>query len=270
MDSGCLAPSSKARQWISVVMSGVAVFTMGGLCFGFDSIYPILYSGGAFLDYCPAEQAEQCAARPIETRQTKCCDDQLSAFVKLTSVSLFGADGVAVVYGELIDRAGPRWCMSIALVLAWLGLGLVSFNASLGAAQRDWMWNVAFPLIGNAGPGIFMSVLSFGEVYPHLGPTITPLAASMFDGSAFVFLLWKVLFQALHLPLSLIASFWLVLAVCLGCFTWSLLLSRSQTERMRAEHAQQAEHEVRTSRRWRADGVLEAVVLAARRPPAGV
>eukprot|EP00962_Isochrysis_galbana_P053044 scaffold24507_cov106-Isochrysis_galbana.AAC.3 len=261
MDSGCLAPSSKARQWLSVVMSGVAVFTMGGLCFGFDSIYPILYSGGAFLDYCPAEQAEQCAARPIETRQTKCCDDQLSAFVKLTSVSLFGADGVAVVYGELIDRAGPRWCMSIALVLAWLGLGLVSFNASLGGAQRDWMWNVAFPLIGNAGPGIFMSVLSFGEVYPHLGPTITPLAASMFDGSAFVFLLWKVLFQTLHVPLSLIASFWLVLAVCLGCLTWSLLLSRSQTERMRAEHAQQAEHEVRT---------MEAIVDdTARRPAAG-
>jgi len=238
--SSWLAPNSKMRQYLSVAMAGLGVFTMGGLCFGFDSIYPVLYSGGAFLDYCPAEEATACAERPFAARSEKCCESQLAAFVTLTSVSLFGADGVMVIYGEIVDRAGPRWCMSVALALAWLGLGLVALNASLGALQLDWIWLVAFPMLGMAGPGIFMAVLSFGEVYPRLEPIITPLAASMFDGSAFVFLFWKLLFLGAGLPLSLIACLWLVVAVAVGLFTFALLLSRKQTERMRVQHA---EHE---------------------------
>ena len=240
----CLPPSSKLRQYLSVALAGLAVFSMGGLCFGFDSMYPILYSSGAFVHYCSAEEEASCAARPLELRDSKCCEKQLSAFVTLTSVSLFGADGVMVLYGELVDRAGPRWCMSVALALAWLGIGLISFNASLMKNQIDMLWLLAFPLLGISGPGIFMAVLSFGEVYPRLEPIITPLAASMFDGSAFVFLFWKLLFQLGGFSLAFIAALWLAVSLVVGAFTWSLLLSHRQTEAMREEHKQ---HEVRHS-----------------------
>mmetsp|Transcript_49398 Transcript_49398/g.159703 ORF Transcript_49398/g.159703 Transcript_49398/m.159703 type:complete len:131 (+) Transcript_49398:765-1157(+) len=57
----------------------------------------------------------------------------------------------------------------------------------------------------------------------------------MFDGSAFVFLLWKLLFLRAGLPLSAIAAAWLFLSVLVGGSTWSLLLSKRQTEGMRAE-----------------------------------
>ena len=87
------------RRCLSVAAAGISVFTMGGLCFGFDSIYPVLYSSGAFVDYCPAEQAAICSARTDEQRWLSCCDSQVSAIVSVTSVSLFGADGVMVLPG---------------------------------------------------------------------------------------------------------------------------------------------------------------------------
>ncbi|EOD05274.1 hypothetical protein EMIHUDRAFT_198901 [Emiliania huxleyi CCMP1516] len=219
------------RRWLSVAAAGISVFTMGGLCFGFDSIYPVLYSSGAFVDYCPAEQAAICSARTDEQRWLSCCDSQVSAIVSVTSVSLFGADGVMVLYGELTDRLGPRWCMSVALSLAYLGIMLLAIAGYF-----------AFPMLGLAGPGIFMAVLSFGEahraapVFPRLEPVITPLAASMFDGSAFVFLFWKLLFLHAHVPLFVIAAAWLLLTVAVGGLAWSLLLSKRKTDAMRAEH----------------------------------
>ena len=301
----CTGISAFRRQVASCTLAGLSVFTLGGLCFGcgsppshpvhdvhktrpyrvrrFDSVYPVLYSSGAFLDLCAADEAAACAARSGEERQRSCCKAQASSFVSLSSVSLFAADGVMVAYGELMDRRGARWCISIALCLVCTGLALLSIAGSLGASSPAALWWIAFPLIGLAGPGVFMAALSFGEappspaaathlaglcprgppaarpqLFPNLESVIAPLAASMFDGSAFVFLLWKLLFLRAGLPLSAIAAAWLFLSVLVGGSTWrlplfarrhtpagprlaagvgsrSLLLSKRQTEGMRAE-----------------------------------
>jgi hypothetical protein len=45
------------------------------------------------------------------------------------------------------------------------------------------------------------------QAYPSLEPVLTPLAASMFDGSANVFLLWKLAFFA-GAPLPAVAAAW--------------------------------------------------------------
>uniref|UniRef100_A0A7S3SUY6 Uncharacterized protein n=1 Tax=Emiliania huxleyi TaxID=2903 RepID=A0A7S3SUY6_EMIHU len=231
----CTGISAFRRQVASCTLAGLSVFTLGGLCFGFDSVYPVLYSSGAFLDLCAADEAAACAARSGEERQRSCCKAQASSFVSLSSVSLFAADGVMVAYGELMDRRGARWCISVALCLVCTGLALLSIAGSLGASSPAALWWIAFPLIGLAGPGVFMAALSFGELFPNLESVIAPLAASMFDGSAFVFLLWKLLFLRAGLPLSAIAAAWLFLSVLVGGSTWSLLLSKRQTEGMRAE-----------------------------------
>jgi len=70
--------SSRRRQYLSVAMAGISVLTMGGLCFGFDSLYPILYASGAFEGVCAVSDA--CATRPAALRSEKCCGAQVRSF----------------------------------------------------------------------------------------------------------------------------------------------------------------------------------------------
>ena len=205
---------SRRRQYLSIAMAGISVLMMGGLCFGFDSLYPVLYASGTFERACTKPERTACAARRAALQREKCCVNQESLFVALASASLLGADGVMVVYGELMDRLGPRWCMAVASSLLWTGL---SAAAVASATSSDALWAVAFPLLGVSGPGVFMAVLSFGETYPLLEPIVTPLAASMFDGSANVFLLWKLFFFSnLHTTVTTLALVWICLTILIG------------------------------------------------------
>lgn len=46
---------SGRRQYISIAMAGLSVLSMGGLCFGFDSLYPVLYTVRHLLCVLPLE-----------------------------------------------------------------------------------------------------------------------------------------------------------------------------------------------------------------------
>ena len=45
----------------------------------------------------------------------------------------------------------------------------------------------------SSGPGVFLGCLSFGSAFPSIEPTITAMAAAMWDTSAVVFLLFALL-----------------------------------------------------------------------------
>lgn len=79
----------------------------------------MLYSSDVFVSVCAETERSACMVRPPELRREKCCSAQESLYVAIASASLFLADGIMVVYGELMDRMGPRWCMGVAASLLW-------------------------------------------------------------------------------------------------------------------------------------------------------
>jgi hypothetical protein len=67
----------------------------------FRRLYPLLYSSGAFSGSCCDAERDTCSARPASLQREKCCSAQESNYVALASASLFAADGVFVLYGEV-------------------------------------------------------------------------------------------------------------------------------------------------------------------------
>jgi hypothetical protein len=90
------------------------VLCLSGPCFGFNSLYPVLYAEQLFVDACDADVAAVCKAAINTTRGVPCCDEQSKKIVMLSTITLFAEDGVLVLYGELQDRVGARNSLLVA------------------------------------------------------------------------------------------------------------------------------------------------------------
>ena len=120
----------RLREFASIVLSGGCVFALGGVVFGFSSIYPLLYREGVFVDDC-ASPGECAASGHYDT--TKCCNGQLLDFTLLSTLSFFASDSAMVMYGECIDRLGPKVTFLFGSTIAGLGLLVIGLNASVHA-----------------------------------------------------------------------------------------------------------------------------------------
>jgi len=183
---------------------------------------------------CLASEQEECAMRTGEEAGYKCCEAQKLQYTLLSSVALFAADGVMILYGEYSDRAGPRACFTVGTALAWSGLGTIALNSLWGL---DWLWYVAFFLVGISGPGVFMGVLFLAEKHPELRAIVTSLTASMWDSSSIVFLIFHAAYFNLGISLHSVTLFWLALCVLSGVHSWFTLPSLEGVSRIRAAHA---------------------------------
>ena len=179
----------RPRPVMYVLVSFVAVFSLGGLVFGWASLGPRLYELNVFGSYCSDDEHLSC-----EKRSLGCCAAQRTRMATMASMALFCADGVMVFFGELKDRKGSKWCFGVGASLSLCGLCLLSLAASL--AERgvaDQWFVVALCLMGLGGPGVFMGALSFGERAPALASTVSASTAAAWDASALVFLLFRPL-----------------------------------------------------------------------------
>ena len=198
------------RGCMSLAIACLSVFLTGGVVFGMSALYPVLYSEGVLSGKCGATASAECVASP---RAAKCCDAQMLSYTLMTSVALLPSDALIALYGELVDRVGPRKVYMAGQCCAWCGLALLSVNAHL---ESEILWHAAFFSMGAAGPGVFFSILFLGELYPKLGPVITALSAATFDGSAICFYLVNLVYFHLGWSLSTIALAWLALAICVA------------------------------------------------------
>ena len=120
----------------------LAVLCLSGLCFGFNALYPLLYHEGVMVGRCPRARAEECLAAG---NATECCSDQLESYTLMTQLSFFAQDGVMLVYGEIMDRRGPRAALASACMICNVALATLlagSFNVSI-----DLLWYVGFFLL---------------------------------------------------------------------------------------------------------------------------
>lgn len=94
----------------------------------------------------------------------QCCNDQLVHMTLMSTLSFFASDSAMVVYGECMDRLGPKATFMAASWCSLIGLLLIALNAELNI---DLLWFGAFIMLGVGGPGIFMGFLVFAEVWPE-------------------------------------------------------------------------------------------------------
>ena len=102
------------RACFTITFAALWVLCLSGPCFGFNSLYPVLYAEQLFVDACDADVAAVCKAAINTTRGVPCCDEQSKKIVMLSTITLFAEDGVLVLYGELQDRVGARNSLLVA------------------------------------------------------------------------------------------------------------------------------------------------------------
>jgi hypothetical protein len=152
------------------------MLTMGGVVAGFSALFPVLYSERIAGDEC------------LPSQHT--CRAQYLSLNLMFTVSMFASDAAMSIYGEIMDRRGARSAFGIGLALTCTAYGIMGLGLNINA-----LWFVSFLLLGLAGPGIIMGCLSFGEIHPELSAVMTALAASMWDSSSVIFLLFWVLYE---------------------------------------------------------------------------
>ena len=229
-----LTPANR-EAWCAVGLAAASIFCMGGVIFGIASMYPVLYFERAL-------EASSCSADIVSVscvlrRGDKCCEDQQLQYTFMSSIALFVADGSMLVFGEISDRLGPRMCYGVGASLAWLGMVLLGVGARVGS---DACWYLATFAIGASGPGVFMGCLMLGEKYPELHGVISAVAASMWDASALVFMIFNGVYFATAnaherpvLGLDVIAFSWLGLTVPLGLLTLRVIPSLAEVHQLR-------------------------------------
>lgn len=228
MRSPTRRPADPPGGVIAVLFACASVFLTGGVVFGMSALYPVLYSERVLADKCEGT----CPAT-----DRKCCDAQLLGYTLMTTAALLPSDAFIVVYGELVDRAGPRKAFLVGQSFAYVGLALLALNTRLGS--NDFLWLASFFSLGAAGPGVFFSILILGEKFPRLQPIITALTAATFDGSAISFYIFNLLYFAAGWRFESVAIVWLGLAMAVGGATYAHLPSWKWLlgERVKAKHA---------------------------------
>jgi MFS family permease len=194
---------------VALVLSAIGVLIMGGVMAGFSALLPVLYAEGVAEKGCTGLQKE-------------CTSQQYLTLNLMFTSSMFCADAVMVFYGEIMDRYGPRVTSSIGLslsVIAYILLGLKS--------AHTWVWFLAFMCLGISGPGIFISCLAFGEIFPGFSALVPAVASSMWDSSSSVFLLFRLGYKN-PFSFEVLCWGWAILCLLVGLPLLCLLPSHQE------------------------------------------
>lgn len=188
--------------------------------FGFSSLYEVLYREHVY--------ASACSDRSSCSRSAGCCSEQRLRLTLMASCSLFAADGIMVLYGEMNDRFGPRSCLITGVVLGVIGFDLMAIGSS------NTMWFAALVLLGISGPGVFMGCMGFGMYMSDLEPKITAACAAMWDSSSVIFLLLALATRQVSVAAA--AGGWSVFCFGVGSVTIVLLTAASRSNSAWQQH----------------------------------
>lgn len=236
---------------LTACVACIAVLSMGGVIFGIAGLYPALYIRGFWEGMCdtamcdlrgdlnrvmsvPYEQLSRFATSllqvftemPPGVVPEACCSSQVLTVGVVTSVAFAITDGSSAVWGELNDRLGPKWGISVAVGLVVLSQLLLVLASSSALRINDQLATAAFFGIGAGGAGVTTAAFvgctlavaaSSSDMQAYLS---TGLAAT-FDISAIIFPLVSELHQmGVSLPI-IVAFVWLPLsAVSGGWLIW--------------------------------------------------
>jgi len=161
------------RRLLTVCCAVAACFLNAGLVFGYSAIFPALVRDGAFHGEC----------EPGSSR-LHVCDRQSLALSGMFTLATCGLNVATFVTGSILDRLGPSLtCAGSAFCVA---LGCLVFSLGNEDEQDAYTWGYLLMAIG--GPAVFMSTVSFANLFQGREGLVTAAVVGSFDASSAVFL----------------------------------------------------------------------------------
>jgi len=211
-------PSEPMLQRTAVVFTAfLSCFFAAGLTFGFSALMPSLLDDGVFHEDCFHKEHRTCHAQRLH----------------LVWVFTLGASASALStlpQGILLDWLGPRTCGLI--FNATVAAGCVLFSMG-GPGLWQTAYTTGFVLIAVGGSGVFVSTISFGNLFPGHAGLILAMLVACFDASMVIFELLALLISsgmAVRTTMRLYALLPAALAVC-ASLVWPRANAPGEQER---------------------------------------
>jgi len=204
-----------ARRLAIIVSAVIACLLNAGLVFGYSAIYPAFVSFNVFHDRCPADSSTD-----------DVCPAQSLALTSMFTLATSMLNIVTLPFGTILDKVGPR--ANAAAMSFIVMLGSLLFAAG-GYGMRSYAYSIGFFLMGICGPPVFVSTVSFGNLFPKRTGLVTAALVGAFDASSGIFVGLDL--ATLHgATLSQVFALYAVMPL-LTCVTVLVLWPREVVER---------------------------------------
>jgi len=164
----------RRRRWLLFGVACIHVIFTAGVVFGWVGLLAILQSRNVFSSLCKEGESG--------------CDAQTQRLALLFVIGTIGNYTSNLPFGSLLDAYGAKVCSIAACVTHACGVLIFLTYEYIG---ENFLYPGYF-LLGFGGPGIQIPTLQFSTLFPGHSGAIMSTNAALFDGSAVIFLLFKL------------------------------------------------------------------------------
>ncbi|KAI1457486.1 putative MFS transporter [Annulohypoxylon moriforme] len=240
---------SAAKRAAQVGFAIIACWFAAGIVYGFASLKPILIASDVYSDACPPSDSENDDAA-LDTPSSLPCpaqDMRLNLFFIAASIA---TNTSSLLAGWVLDRYGRRLCYIISGLFMILGCLLMGLAFQIDGFDGYLAANV---LLSLGGTFLFVPSFQLANAFPRYSGIIVAVITGAFDGSAAIFLFYRLAWEASDRTFAPARFFfgYTVVGVLLLVGEWALMPPRAyhstpELER-KLEKAQDATRDVHDS-----------------------
>ncbi|KAI1142088.1 putative MFS transporter [Hypoxylon sp. FL0543] len=180
---------SAVKRAAQVAFAIVACWFAAGIVYGFASLKPVLIDEGVYDDLCPPDekpgQGDGSEKVPCDAQ-----DMRLNLFFIVASIT---TNASSLVAGWVLDRYGRRLCYVISGLFMIAGCLLMGLAFQIPEFDGYLVANI---LLSLGGTFVFVPSFQLANAFPRYSGLIVALVTGAFDGSAAIFLFYRLAWEA--------------------------------------------------------------------------
>ncbi|KAL7627354.1 hypothetical protein AAE478_001546 [Parahypoxylon ruwenzoriense] len=176
---------STAKRAAQVAFAIVACLFAAGIVYGFASLKPVLIAEGVYHDLCPPDDGGDHDKLPCAAQ-----DLRLNLFFIAASIT---TNASSLAAGWALDRCGRRACYVASGLLMVAGCLLMGLAFQIPNFDGYLPANV---LLSLGGTFVFVPSYQLANAFPRYAGVVVALVTGAFDGSAAIFLLYRLAWEA--------------------------------------------------------------------------
>ncbi|KAI1209560.1 putative MFS transporter [Annulohypoxylon truncatum] len=215
---------SAAKRAAQVGFAIIACWFAAGIVYGFASLKPILIAEGVYSDACPpSDEQNDKSSDSGERLPCPAQDMRLNLFFIAASIA---TNTSSLLAGWVLDRYGRRLCYVISGLFMIAGCLLMGLAFQIPGFDGYLLANI---LLSLGGTFVFVSSFQLANAFPKHSGIIVAIVTGAFDGSAAIFLFYRLAWEASGRTFAPARFFfgYAVVGVLLLAGEWALMPARA-------------------------------------------
>ncbi|KAI0017776.1 putative amino acid transporter [Xylariomycetidae sp. FL0641] len=180
---------STLKRIFQVTFGTILCCLAAGIVFGFASLKPILIAEGVYGDLCRSADKLHGASKDDEI---PCREQDMRLNLFFVSASIT-ANASSLLAGYALDRYGRRACYTASAFFLAVGCILLGYAFAIPEFDGYVAGNI---LLALGGTFIFVPSFQLANAFPKYSGVIVAIITGAFDGSAAVFLFYRLVWEA--------------------------------------------------------------------------